>query len=121
MLGSVWLGLGVMPGVSQSLAGATPECPGLGRVTAAQEQRRVLSQRKEFQVGLSTCPLHWAPPGRPDRPAVLSPQLSLGLPQPAPAPVFHPWGPDPEHVGGEPPGRAAARGAGPALGAAAPG
>ncbi|XP_039744715.1 TATA box-binding protein-associated factor RNA polymerase I subunit C isoform X4 [Pteropus medius] len=48
-------------------------------------------------------------------------RVSLGIPQPPTAPVLHPWGPDPRQVSGEPPGRAAARGAGDAVGAAAPG
>lgn len=49
------------------------------------------------------------------------PQVSLGLPQPPTAPVLHPRGPNPRQVSGAPPGGAAARGAGDAVGAAAPG
>lgn len=62
MLGLAWLGCHARC-EPITVAGTTPECPGLGRVTAAQEQGRVLSQRKEFQVDLNTHPLHWVPPG----------------------------------------------------------
>ncbi|KAK2505478.1 hypothetical protein MC885_020328, partial [Smutsia gigantea] len=48
-------------------------------------------------------------------------RVSLGLPQLPTTPVLHPRGPDPGHIRGEPPGRTAARGAGSAMGAAAPG
>uniref|UniRef100_H3BR91 TATA-box binding protein associated factor, RNA polymerase I subunit C n=1 Tax=Homo sapiens TaxID=9606 RepID=H3BR91_HUMAN len=48
-------------------------------------------------------------------------QVSLGLPQQPTAPLLYPRGPHPGHVGGEPLGRAAARGAGAAVGAAASG
>ncbi|XP_032245824.1 TATA box-binding protein-associated factor RNA polymerase I subunit C isoform X6 [Phoca vitulina] len=49
------------------------------------------------------------------------PQLPLGLPQLPTAPVLHRRGPRPGQVSGQPPGGAAARGAGHAVGATAPG
>lgn len=49
------------------------------------------------------------------------PQLPLGFPQLPTAPLLHPRGPRPGQVSGQPPGGAAARGAGRAVGAAAPG
>ena len=51
--------------------------------------------------------------------AVLSSQVPLGLPQLPAASVLHPRGPNSGQVGGKPPGRPAARGAGDAVGAAA--
>nr|XP_025716240.1 TATA box-binding protein-associated factor RNA polymerase I subunit C isoform X3 [Callorhinus ursinus] len=81
--------------------------------------------KKNASAGLASLGMGPSPPLRHRHRLILlpfpRPQLPLGFPQLPTAPVLHHRGPCPGQVSGQPPGGAAARGAGHAVGATAPG